>query len=98
MNMILTVIGLSVFAIAVIMIGLHYRSKQLDDRLKLFYDATASLRHHIHTAVTKEEIQELQDELTMMKESFTGFIPETILNKEIELLNVLISKKMKKKK
>jgi hypothetical protein len=88
-------IGVPLFSL-VPLILLYIKNKHRDEYLVKFYDSCNRLRDYIHSCNSRAEVAELMDDIAYARETYTNLIPHAVLDKEIQLLNVLLNKKAKK--
>jgi hypothetical protein len=82
----------SIFPIAL----LYIKNKHRDEYLAKFYGSCNQLRDYIHSCNSKAEMVELMDDISDLRWDYQNLIPSVVLEKELQLLNVLLNKKAKK--
>ena len=75
---------------------LYIKNKHTDEYLDKFYSSCNKVREYIHSCNSKAEVSELIDDISDLRWSYMELIPHAVLDKEIQLLNVLLNKKAKK--
>ena len=79
-----------------IMLWYFYKAKKADTDIEMFYKMVDNVRDHIHASNSVALLREAMDDIGFIQESFHGKISHIILEKELNLLRNLISKRMKK--
>lgn len=74
----------------------YIKNKHTDEYLAKFYSSCNQLRDYVHSCNSKAEVTELMDDISDLRWSYMELIPHAVLDKEIQLLNVLLNKKAKK--
>lgn len=75
---------------------LYMSRRKQDEHLAGFYKSCDFMRDAIHSCSSKAEVFELRDDLSSVRESYDSLIPASVLDKELSLLDTLLSKKSKK--
>lgn len=96
-RILITAVAVGVPLVSIVPLALLYiKNRYRDEYLDKFYDICNRLRDYIHSCNSRAEVAELVDDIAYARETYTNLIPHAVLDKEINLLEVLLNKKSKK--
>lgn len=95
-NMTYLILGLVLIMFLLFVVLVRLLKRRANEMLVQFYMQCDDIREHIHKATSKAEIAEIARDLEHVHDTFVHELPESVTQKELNLLYRLLEKKTRK--
>lgn len=95
-NMTYLILGLVLIMFLLFVVLVRLLKRRANEMLVQFYKQCDDIREHIHKATSKAEIAEIARDLEHVHDTFVHELPESVTQKELNLLYRLLEKKTRK--
>lgn len=95
-NMTYLILGTVLVLFSIFVVLVRMLKRRTNQMLVELYKQCDDIREHIHKATSKAEIAEIARDLEHVQDTFVHELPESVTQKELNLLYRLLEKKTKK--